>query len=115
MKEQRKLIRLDVSDFLEIRAADSAKIARSTAVNITTMGICFSSQTEWQKGQILTIYYFIPDELDSVQLTVKVCWNEFVNPKQGYFCGGEIVSVEDDKQEKFVAYYAQRLEDRLSR
>lgn len=115
MKEQRKLIRLDVSDFLEIRATDSPKICRTTAVNITSMGICFSSQTEWQKGQTLVIYYFIPDELDSVQLNVRICWTEFINPKQGYFCGGEILSIEEDKQEKFIAYYAARLEDRLSR
>ena len=114
MKEQRKLIRLNVADFLEIRAGDSQKIVRSTSINITSMGICFSSQTEWLKGQDLIIYYFIPDELDSVQLTVKVCWSEFINPKQGYFCGGEIINIEDDKQEKFIAYYTQRLEDHLS-
>jgi len=115
MKEQRRLVRLNVADFLDIRAADSQKVIRSTAVNITSMGICFSSQDEWQKGQTLTIYYFMPDELDSVQLTVRICWTEFINPKQGYFCGGEILSIEEDKQEKFIAYYTQRLEDRLSR
>jgi hypothetical protein len=115
MKELRKLIRLDVSDFLEISAVDAVKIIPCACVNITSMGICFSSQEEFKKYQNLFINYFIPDELDTVQLAVRVLWSEFVTPKHGYFCGGEILSIEDNKQDKFVGYYLQKLQERLSK
>jgi len=115
MKEQRKLIRLEVSDFLEIRSVDAVKAVTCTCVNITSMGVCFCSQEEFKPGQNLIINYFMPDELDSVQLSVCSRWSEFVGTKQGYFCGAEIVSIEEGKQEKFVNYYLQRLQDRLSK
>ncbi len=115
MKELRKLIRLNVSDFLDIRLVDSPAVVKGKCVNVTSMGICFSSPTEWVKGQSLVIYYFIPEELDSVELTVKIIWSEFVDSRNGYFCGGEIAAIEEAKQEKFINYYMQKLEDRFSR
>ncbi|MDP2922555.1 MAG: hypothetical protein Q8O30_02385 [Candidatus Omnitrophota bacterium] len=110
MNNKRGLLRLKVSDFLEIRSLNEvAKIYRAKAQDVTPMGICFSSELEWKRGQVLLIDYFIPDEFDSVKLKVAVVWSEFISTEQGYFCGGEIVEIEKEKQEKFHSYYSQRL------
>jgi len=110
MENKRKLLRLKVSDFLEIRSLNEvAKVYRAKVQDITPMGICFSSEVEWKKGQVLLIDYFIPDEFDSIKLKVAVVWSEFISTDQGYFCGGEISEVEKEKEEKFRNYYLQKL------
>lgn len=114
MDNQRKLIRLEVKDFLEIRPLDEvASVARGKAENFTLMGICFMSQLEWKKGQVLLIDYFMPSELDSVKLKISVVWCELVDLEKGYFCGGEIMTVEEEKEDKFAGYYFQKLKERL--
>ena len=112
MKNQRKLVRLDVKDFLEIRPLNKVdETHRGETRNITTMGICFSAQVECQRGQVLLIDYFIPGEMDSVKLKVMVVWSEFIGSDQGYFCGGEIVDVEEGKGDLFSSYYYEQLDD----
>jgi hypothetical protein len=41
-----------------------------------------------------------------------VVWSEFINKESGYFCGGQILEVEDEKQEKFSHYYSTRLKEK---
>ncbi|MCP4652553.1 MAG: hypothetical protein GY858_04120 [Candidatus Omnitrophica bacterium] len=113
MEKQRKLIRLDTDDFLEIRLLDDSVKSKGSSKNITSMGICFSSENNWQKDQILLINYFLPDELDSVKLKVVVVWSEFIDPESGYFCGGEITEIEEGKEDQFAHYYLQQLKDRF--
>ncbi|MBU1122043.1 MAG: hypothetical protein ABIH71_05505 [Candidatus Omnitrophota bacterium] len=114
MDNQRKLIRLEVKDFLEIKLVDEvAKTIKAAADNFTLMGICFTSQQEWKKGQVLLIDYFMPSELDSVKLKISVVWSELIDSEKGYFCGGEIGEIEDTKQDKFASYYFQRLKERF--
>ncbi len=114
MENKRRLIRLDVGDFLKIRPLDEVGACiKSESTNFSLMGICFSSESEWQKGQVLLIDYFIPEELDSVQLKIVVVWSELIDSKCGYFCGGEVIDVEEAKQEKFASYYFKRLKDRF--
>ena len=114
MDNKRRLVRLDAGDFLEIRVLDeSGRIAQGKTKNFTLMGICFSCEMEWQNGQVLLIDYFIPDELDSVRLKMVVAWSEFISPEAGYFCGGEIVEIEREKQEKFANYYLKKLQERF--
>ncbi|UCC94569.1 MAG: PilZ domain-containing protein [Candidatus Omnitrophota bacterium] len=114
MNNRRRLIRLDVGDFLEIRPLkEIAKHTKAETKNFSLMGICFSSETEWQKGQVIFIDYFIPEELDSVKLKVAVVWSEFIDTTQGYFCGTEIIEIEEGKGDKFASYYFQKLRERF--
>ncbi len=109
-QNRRGLIRLEVSDFLEIRPLNEvARMVKGEARNITSMGICFSSEMEWRKGDVLLIDYFLPREFDSVKLKIAVVWSEFIDRDKGYFCGGEIIEVEKEKEEKFYSYYQGRL------
>ncbi|MEI8348799.1 MAG: hypothetical protein WCI77_01470 [Candidatus Omnitrophota bacterium] len=111
MENKRKLLRLRVGDFLEIRSLNEvARIYKAKAQDVTPMGICFSSEMEWKKGQVLSIDYFVPDEFDSVKLKIAVVWSEFISTEEGYFCGGEITEVEKEKQDIFTSYYFQKIQ-----
>jgi hypothetical protein len=112
MANNRKLIRLKVSDFLEIRPLNEvAKCFRAKACDVTPMGICFNCEMEWKRGHVLMIDYFIPEEFESIKLKVAIVWSEFIDTEKGYFCGGEIIEVESGKQEKFTSYYTKRLKE----
>jgi hypothetical protein len=112
--ERRRLIRLEVDDFLEITPLnESANLISARSKNFSLMGICFSSFVEWRKGQVLLIDYFLPEALDSVKLKLVVIWSEYIGEKEGYFCGGEIIDVEKDKEEKFAHYYLQKLKEKF--
>jgi hypothetical protein len=116
MDNKRRLLRLEVDDFLEVKPLQEvARQVKGYSKNFSLMGICFSSEVEWKKGQLLLIDYFIPEEFDSVKLKVVVVWSELIDDNQGYFCGGEIVSIEKDKEDKFANYYYQKLKDRFLR
>jgi hypothetical protein len=108
---RRSLLRLKVSDFLEIRPLNEvARCIRAKAQDFTPMGICFSSEAEWKHGQVLLIDYFMPEEFDSVKIKVAVIWSEFIDQSAGYFCGAQIIEIEKDKQEKFYNYYSHKLQ-----
>lgn len=112
--ERRRLVRLEVGDFLEVRPLNEvAKRIKGKTRNFSLMGICFSCAEKWDKGQVLFIDYFIPEELDSIKLKIVVVWSEFIDEENGYFCGGQIINVEDNKQEKFASYYFQKLRERF--
>ncbi|MCF7907997.1 MAG: hypothetical protein K9L86_03890 [Candidatus Omnitrophica bacterium] len=116
MENKRRILRLNVGDFVEIRPlSEVGKVHKGKAKDISPMGICFSSDTEWKTGQVLLIDYFIPEELDSIQLKLVVAWSEFIDPESGYFCGGELIDVEPSKETTFATYYFKRLQDRPSR
>ncbi len=110
--ESRRLVRLSVADFLEIKPLNEVgRICSAKSKNVTLMGICFCSEAEWKKGQVLYIDYFIPEELDSVRLKMVVVWSELIDSDRGYFCGGEIIEVEESKREKFSDYYTKKLRE----
>lgn len=113
MTNERRLIRLEVGDFLELRSLNEAgKVYKSKTKDFTLMGTCFVSEVEWKKGQVLLIDYYIPDILDSVVLKMIVIWSEFIDIDKGYFCGGEIIEVEDSKEQEFANYYFRKLKER---
>lgn len=114
MDNRRRLIRLNAGDFLEIRALDDPqRVYKAKVKDLTMMGVCFSCDIQWQKGQVLLIDYFIPDELDSVKIKMAVSWSEFIDPENGYFCGGEIIDIEAAKEDTFASYYYQKLKERF--
>ena len=60
MENTRRLVRLDTGDFLEVRTLDeTSKVSKGKGKDFTLMGVCFSCEMEWQKGQVLLIDYFI--------------------------------------------------------
>lgn len=113
MENRRRIVRLEVSDFLKMCAVDEVgkTFFEGQSKNLSTLGICFSSEIEWRRGQVILIDYFIPAEFDSVKLKVVVVWSEFIDPENGYFCGAEIIEIEQKKQEKFTAYYFKKLKE----
>ena len=114
MENRRSLIRLNGNDFLELKPLNEVgKIEKGKVRDFSLMGICFSSELEFKKGQVLLIDYFISDELDSVKIKMVVAWSEFIDPENGYFCGGQIINLEEDKHEKFCTYYYRKLKERL--
>jgi len=111
--EKRKLLRLDTNDFLQITPlSEVGKKIKGTARNITYAGICFCCEVEWRKGDVLLIDYFIKEKFDSVKLKVLVVWSEFISQDIGYFCGGEIIDIEEEKKEMFFNYYFKKIEGR---
>jgi len=103
---------LEVDDFLEIRPLkEVATRIEGRSRNFSLMGVCFTSRVEWQKGHVLLIDYFIPTERESVKLKLSVVWSELIDHQHGYFCGGEIVHVEEGKENIFAAYYLQKLKE----
>ncbi|MFH1772075.1 MAG: PilZ domain-containing protein [Candidatus Omnitrophota bacterium] len=114
MENQRRLIRLETRDFLEIKPVNEvAKRLKAEIKDFSLMGICFNSEVEWQRGQVLIIDYFLSDDLDSVRVKVVVAWSEFIDHAKGYFCGAEVIGVDQDKQDKFAAYYYKKLRERF--
>ncbi len=114
MANERRLIRLEVGDFLEIRPLnENGKVLKSKTKDFTLMGTCFVSEVEWKKGQVLLIDYFIPEVLDSIVLKMVVIWSEFIDIDKGYFCGGEILEVEEAKQQEFANYYFKKLKEKF--
>lgn len=110
MDDKRRLIRLEVKDFLQITPLNREANPRpGKSKDITSMGICFSSPVQWDKGEVLFIDYFMRDELESAQIKVEVIWSEFIDSDQGYFCGGQIIEIEPAKEELFANYYSQKI------
>lgn len=114
MENRRRFLRFEVNDFLEIRPLNEvAKYSKGKAFNIGLMGICFFTQMVWEKGQVLVIDYFVPEELGSVKIKIMVVWSEFVDDQQGYLTGAQIIDIEEEKENQFVNYYFKKLKDKL--
>jgi hypothetical protein len=115
MDNQRRLIRLDSSDFLQINPINEVgEIYEAEAKDFTFMGICFCSSIEWKKGQVLAINYFIPEDNEPVKMKMVVIWSEFISSSQGYFCGGQITDIEEKSQAQFAHYYYKKLKEKFS-
>ncbi len=114
MENKRKVVRINSGDFVNIQALNEpGKIHSGKTKDFSLMGVCFTSDSEWKTGQVLLIDYFLPSQLDSVKVKIVVVWSEFIDPENGYFCGGKIIEVEEVKQDKFANYYFQKLQERF--
>lgn len=115
MNNKRVLLRLDVADFLQIKPINPIdRHIDGRSKDFTLMGICFSSAVEWQRGQLLLIEYFLPEEMESVKIKLVVIWSELIEEDKEYFCGGEIVEIEEGKEGIFANYYFEKLKERFS-
>jgi hypothetical protein len=115
MDNKRRLVRLEASDFLQIKPINEVgKIYEAQASDFTFMGICFCSSVQWKNGQVLAINYFLSEDNEPVKMKMIVIWSEFISSKQGYFCGGQIAKIEENKQAQFAHYYYKKLKEKLS-
>ena len=113
MKNRRKFLRLEVNDFLDISPVDKgAKPIKGKVFNMTLMGICFSSDIEWEKGQHLQIEYFMAESCDSVKMKIAVVWSEHISDREGILTGAEIIDIEPEKELKFVNFYFRKLKEK---
>ena len=114
MDNNRRFLRFEVDDFLELRPLNEvAKYVEGKSANLSLMGICFSSMVDWQPGQMLFIDYFIGGERDSVKLKVVVVWSELIGDIEGYLTGAQIIAVESEKESKFINYYFSKLKEKF--
>jgi hypothetical protein len=113
VQNRRKFLRLEVNDFLEIRPVDKvAESVKGKVFNLTLMGICFSADVEWEKGQILHIEYFMAESSDAVKMKVAVVWSEQISDREGILTGAEIIDIEPEKELKFVNFYFKKLKEK---
>ena len=112
MDNRRRFVRFEVSDFLELSPLkEVARYVKGKSFNLSLMGMCFSSQIAWEKGHVLLVDYFIPNDFDSVKLKIVVVWSELIGDEEGYLTGAEIIDVEQEKEAKFINYYYQKLKE----
>ncbi len=101
---------------MQIKPLDEVgRVYEVEAKDFTFMGVCFSSPVEWKKGKVLEIDYFLSEDNESVRMKMVVVWSEFISSQQGYFCGGQIIEIEQKGQARFAHYYYKKLRDRFSK
>ena len=113
MQNRRKFLRLEVDDFLEVNPLNKISgPVKGKVFNLTLMGICFSSEIEWEKGQVLHIEYLMTESGESVRMEISVVWSEQIGDKEGILTGAEIIDIEPEKELKFVNFYFTKLKEK---
>ena len=111
---RRKFVRFDVEDILEVRpVSEVAKKFKVKSKDLSLIGICFYSDFKWERGQVLVIDYFLPDDYEPVKVKCNVVWSEFVDDHQGFLVGVEILDIDRDSSEKFTNYYFKKVRERF--
>ena len=111
---KRRFVRFEVEDILELRPLpEVAKKFRATSKNLSLIGICFFSDFKWERGQVLLIEYFLPEDLEPVKVKTSVVWSEFINDEKGFLVGVEILDVEQKNADKFINYYFKKIRERF--
>ncbi|MBN2120037.1 MAG: PilZ domain-containing protein [Candidatus Omnitrophica bacterium] len=114
MPNRRKFVRFEVEDILEVRPlSEVARKFKSVSKDFSVIGICFFSDFKWEKGQVLLIEYFLPEDLEAVKLKAGVVWSEFIDDKKGFLVGVEILDLEDKHADKFTNYYFRKVRERF--
>jgi len=114
MENRRKFLRFETEDILEVRPLpEVAKKFRSLTKDFTPIGICFYSDFKWERGQVLFIEYFIPEELEPVKIKANVVWSEFISDRKGFMVGVGILDMEDKNSDKFVHYYFKKVKEKF--
>ena len=108
---QRKFIRIETTDFIEIRPSDGiGSIPKKLIVkDFSMMGVCFYCPIQWCYGQALTVSYVIPGSMEEVEMRLKVMWSELVDETRGYLIGTSILYIESNGVEAFLRYYSDEI------
>jgi len=113
-ENNRKFVRFEVEDILELKPLpEVAKKFRATVRNLSLIGICFFSDFKWEKGQVLLMEYFLPEDLEPVKIKSSVVWSEFVSDDKGFLVGVEILDIEQKNADKFINYYFKKVRERF--
>ncbi len=113
-ENRRKFVRFEVEDILEIRpVSEVAKKFKVRSKDLSLIGICFYSDFKWEKGQVLIVDYFLPDDYEPVKVKCNVVWSEFINDQQGFLVGVEILDIGRENSDKFINYYFEKVRKRF--
>ena len=105
-ENQRRFIRIETSDLIEIRPADGIGTARKAVVkDFSMLGICFYCPIQWCYGQALEINYSVPGTGIDVALRARVMWSELIDENRGYLIGTSIMYIEDYGIDAFLRHY----------
>ena len=108
---QRRFIRVETSDLIEVRPADGGFIKKVKLRDVSLMGICFYCPIQWNFGQSLSISYAVPGSLNHISMRVKVMWSELIDEQQGYLVGTAIHYINDEGIDAFARYYHDKLNE----
>ncbi|RKY43118.1 MAG: hypothetical protein DRP80_05975 [Candidatus Omnitrophota bacterium] len=113
-ENRRRFIRFETEDILEVRPLpEIAKKIKVISKDFSLIGICFFSEYQWEKGQVLLVEYFLPEELEPVKIKANVVWAEFVDEKKGFLVGVEILDIEEKNAEKFLHHYFKKVKEKF--
>jgi len=111
MKNQRRFIRFDTEDFINIRPLNNVNIVYgATSKNIGLVGVCFYAPQRWERGELLLIDYFIIPQSALARLKTRVVWSELIDAQKGYLIGVEVLKIEEN-EEAFLKYYFQKVKE----
>lgn len=113
-ENQRRFIRVETSDLLEIRPSDGISPKKAVVKDFSMMGICFYCPVQWHYGQNLIVSYSVPGSLEEVNMRVKIKWSELIDETRGYLVGASIVFIEPEGQDSFLRYYYDKVKKLFS-
>ncbi len=112
MDNKRRFVRFETEDILEIRPLpEVSRKFKAKLKDFSLIGMCFFSDFRWDRGQVLMIEYFLPEENESVKIKAGVVWSELIDDKKGFLVGIEILDIEDKNSAKFTNYYFRKVKE----
>jgi len=108
---ERRFIRIENSDLLEVRPLDGSPAATVTARDFSLLGICFYSPLCWDSGQRLALRYSVPGTADDVEMTIVIVWSELIDDERGFLIGARISDIRDGGLDAFLRYYYKKVKD----
>jgi hypothetical protein len=108
---ERRFIRIENSDLLEVRLLDGSPAATVTARDFSPLGICFYSPLCWESGQQLVLRYAVPETTDNVEMSIVIVWSELIDDERGFLVGARISDIGDAGLEAFLRYYYKKVKD----
>ena len=87
MVNQRRFVRIDTDDILEIRPYDGAMFVKTTIKDFSLMGVCFYSPFKYSYGQLLLARFAVSGRDEGIVMRLRVSWSELIDEQRGYLVG----------------------------
>jgi hypothetical protein len=110
-KRERKFIRIDTSDLVEVRPINGLGPKTAITRDFSMMGVCFYSPIQWEHGQPLLMRYSVPGSLDDVMMNVRIVWSELIDENHGFLIGAQIGEIDTEGLDAFLRYYYKKVKD----
>jgi len=111
MLHQRRFVRIDTKDILEIRPYEGAMFVKTTIKDFSLMGVCFYSPFKYTFGQLLIARFAVNGKEDGITMRLKVSWSELIDEQRGYLVGTEITEVDETGIDNFLRYYYEKVKE----